>query len=221
MAITLTAKPSGAVYRYTWEPPLADGDVVESYTLTETGCTIDSDALADNAVVFFVSAGTAGAVASIEAEAVTADGETLTETLYIPIRDNAASAGNTVSDVVNFALRPVVGFGIDADADLMAHGLEIFNDMVSEWRIDGLDVGIPQTSALSDTLTIRDEFLAALKWNLRIKLGEEFGLPLRPAAVQSAARSRLLVENALFQPNPLTFEPALQQPRVMTGIDDL
>ena len=64
MALTWTAKAPGAVYRYSWTPALADGDGLAGYTVSASGATIDSEALDGDAVVLFVSGGTAATTAT-------------------------------------------------------------------------------------------------------------------------------------------------------------
>lgn len=221
MALTLTAKPDGAEYTYTYTVPVADGDSVASYTLTETGCTIVSDELNGNDIEFLLSGGVAGVTGTVAVVAVTNFGETLVETLYIPIRSSENTASNTVSDVIAFAVRPLVGYGADADADLQADGLETLNAMISLWRIDGLDIGIPGQLALTDDLVIDDAFLTAVKYNLRVAMSEQFGRPVVAYEAQTAAQSKALVGNVLFNPADLTFEPALRTQRPMAGLNDL
>lgn len=221
MALTLSAKAAGEVVRYSWFPPLVDGDTIASYTLVETDCVIDSDSNETDSVAMFVSGGTAGTTGTIVATALTSDGETLTETLYLPIRASTNAAANTVGDVIAFALRPIVGMGESADAAESDQALEALNDMVAEWRIDGLDIGVAAPLTTDIELSVSDSFLSALKFNLRVRVADEYGYQLPAATIETAQRSKMLAANALFTPADLTFETALQQPRVITGIDDL
>lgn len=209
MAISLSPKAAGEIVRYTWTPAIVEGDGLAGYTLTETGCTIDSDSSDGNEVAFFVSGGTVGTTASIVATATTDDGEDLEETLYLPIRATAAALANTARDVVSFALRKVFGFGEDAGAEHLSDGIEQLNMMLAEWRIDGLDIGISGPLEAADTLTIADEYLPAVKNNLLVVLAENYGREVSPMAFRRAEDGKRLVATRLLDMADLAFEPAI------------
>lgn len=211
MALTLSAKPSGSVYRYTWVVPVAVGDSVASATLTVSSGTavIDSYSVDDNDVIAFISGGTNGATTTITASAVTDDGETITETIYLPVRDSAPAAANTANDICAFALRKIAGIGEDADAAELVVALELLNDMIAEWRMDGMDLGTPAPLAADDSLTMPDEFLSAVKYNLTVLVAEELGRELSPTVVNKAERGKMLVSNRLFAFADLGFEGPL------------
>ncbi len=213
MAITLSAKGPNDVIRYSWEPPLASGDTLESYTLAATGCTIDADSLEDNAAAFFVSGGTAGVTASIAATALSGEGEEFEELIYLPIYGPAATIGDTARDYVDFALRKIAGLGEEADADELADGIEQLNGMLTLWRIDGLDVGASLPLMASSVLKIRDEFSMAVKYNLRVLLHSTYGAEavgaLTQADINMAADGKRLVAQSLLSLDDLEFENAL------------
>lgn len=197
MALNWTAKAPDDVYRYTWTPALAEGDSVSSYSVDVDGATIDADSLEDNAVVLFVSGGTAGSTATFTLEAVSADGETLTETIYLPIVASAAT-GPTARDVCNFALRKVVGLGEEPDADEERDALENLNDMLRMWKGRGLDMGVAFPLVAGSEMKVRDEFLSAIKLNLRVVCHNFYGVDLTAVDVQMAdaayrAASALLI----------------------------
>lgn len=196
MAITLSAKGPNDVIRYSWTPAWADGDSVASYTLTPTGCVIASDENTGTEVAFFVSGGTAGQTASIAASAITTDGETLTETLYLPIYGPAALLSPTASDVCSFALRKVVGVGEVAEADEQEDALERLNDMLLAWKASGATVGVTFPLLAATELLIPDEYVQAIKYNLRIACHEQYGEPVTAYDVAMARNGLALVKNA-------------------------
>lgn len=195
MAITWTAKPVGAGYRYTWTPPLADGDSLASYTVGVVGATIDSEALDGNDVVVFVSGGTAGETATFTFTGTSVEGETFDETVYLPIRASAG-VGTTVSDVVSFALRKVFGNGASADADAVADAVERLNDMLAHWAAIGADPGHPFPVEQGDTLLIPDQYVSAIKYNLKLACHEHYGIPLSQMDVMQARATLATIRNA-------------------------
>ena len=187
MALTLTAKPSGAEYRYTYTPPLAEGDSIASYVLTESGCTIASDETTGDTIQFFVTGGTDGSTASIAVSVVTVDGETLTETLYIPIIADAAT-GMTVRDAVDFALRKVFGLGNEAPADATDDAVEKLSDMLTLWRDTGADVGATFPMTAATVIYCKPSFQLAIKNNLAVQVADHYNLPLTANVALNAAR---------------------------------
>lgn len=223
MALYLSAKAPGALYRYSWVVPVAAGDSVSAASATvSTGTvTITDSEVIDNSLALALSGGAAGEVAKIAASATTADGETIVETIYLPIRSADNLLGNTVYDVCAFALRKIAGIGETADADELSVAVEYLNDMLAEWRIDGLDVGVAKLLASTDDFTVRDEFIAPIKNNLTVRLAEEFDRPLTPVLVANAERGRRLIENALISFAAQSFEGPCLPSRPLTGIDAL
>lgn len=185
MALTWTAKAPGDVYRYTWTPALADGDTLASYTVTESGAVIDAQQQDGDSVILFVSGGTAGTTASFAFTGHTTDGETLTETVYLPIIASTA-ATDTVHDVCSFALRKVFGLGEEPNADALEDAIERLGDMLAMWRGMGADVGAPAPLVASTVLKCRPEFVAAIKNNLILVLADIYGAEIGPMVAQNA-----------------------------------
>lgn len=210
MALTLSAKGPSDVIRRTWEPGLAEGDGIASFTLTPTGCAIASSKIDGDAVVFFVSGGTAGSVATIAARAVTDDGETLTETFYVPVYGPSITNGETARDYVSFAMRKITGVGEDPEGDELEDGLEQLAGMLAMWRIDGLDLGVPLPLTASTVLSIPDEFTMAVKYNLRVLLHSTYGAEAMAALTQADIRmaedGKRLVANVMLSLDDLKFE---------------
>lgn len=223
MALSLAPKASAAITRYVWDIAVAEGDAVTSASLSVAGggIAVDSYEILDASVVFYVSGGTEGLLASIDASAVTREGAEFVETLYIAIRASDDQVGATVRDICAFALRPIVGIGEDANAELFAVALEHLNAMLDEWRIDGMDLGVPAPLSESDSFEVRDEFVSAVKFNLRVRVADEVGYQVPPTTMASAIRGMTLVANKLFNPGTLSFEGPCRNDRPMTGINDI
>lgn len=207
MALTLPAKPSTATIGFTWVIPLADGDSTLSAAVSVVSgtVTIPSQELAEDGLEFQISGGAAGETAVLSATATTSDGETLTETIYLPVRAGGNIAGDTARDVCAFALRKITGIGEEADAAELVMALEILNDMVAEWRLDGMDIGVPGRLSDTDTLLIDDGFLSAVKYCLTIRVAEEFDRPLTPTVVEAARAGLRRIKAALVsEDRPLT-----------------
>lgn len=200
MAITWASKAPGSVYRYTWLPDLADCDSIGSATLTVSAgdATIDSYEQDGSGVVAFVSGGTAGTVTTIAAEAITSDGETLTDTIYLPIQTSASALGYTVRDVCEFALRKVVGNGVDADAIELDDAVERLSDMLASWAGRGADIGVPLPLTASDTLYISDAFVSAVKNNLILQIADLYDYQPSPVVIENARRGVQQVKTALL-----------------------
>lgn len=223
MATYLTAKAPASEYHYTWIVPVASGDSLSRAVASVASGTVSLVAhdIDGNGVVLEISGGAAGEVATLSVSASTAGGETISDTIYLPVRSPRNLLANTVYDVCAFALRKIAGIGATADADELSVAVEYLNDMLAEWRIDGLDVGIAKLLASTDDFTVRDEFIAPIKNNLTVRLAEEFDRPLTPVLVANAERGRRLIENALISFAAQSFEGPCLPSRPLTGIDAL
>lgn len=195
MALTLAAKAPTAVYRYTWAVPVADGDSVVSYTLTESGCTIDADALDGNGVVMVLSGGTAGTTASIAALAITADGEEIPETIYLPIVSSDAT-GMTARDACEYALRKVYGKDETPEASAMSDAVERLEDMLRMWAATGADVGATFPIVEATVINCRPSFQRAIKENLVIEVADLYNRALSPVTVDAARRGLQHIKSA-------------------------
>lgn len=112
----------------------------------------------------------------------------------------------TARDICAFALRKIVGIGEDPDADQLADALERLNDMLAEWRIDGLDVGLTDDLVASDEVSLTDGYLSAVKFNLRVRVAENYNAELTATEINAAERGRMLVANTLLSFDDQTFE---------------
>jgi hypothetical protein len=195
MALTWTAKAPGAVYRYSWTPALASGDGLASYTVSASGATIDSEAIDDNAVVLFVSGGTAATTATFTFTAVSDQGEEFSEKVYLPIVAPDAT-GMTVRDVCEFALRKVYGKDETPEASALSDARERLDDMLRAWGWTGADVGASFPLADASVLYVRPEFQQAIKANLILEIADLYDLPISIKTAQNALRGMQLIKSA-------------------------
>ncbi len=195
MALTWTAKAPGAVYRYSWTPALADGDGLASYTVSVSGATIDSEALDGDAVVLFVSGGTAATTATFTFTAVSDQGEEFSEKVYLPIVAPDAT-GMTVRDVCEFALRKVYGKDETPEASALSDAMGRLDDMLRAWGWTGADVGASFPLAEASVLYVRPEFQQAIKANLILEIADLYDLPISIKTAQNALRGMQLIKSA-------------------------
>jgi hypothetical protein len=188
MAVHLSAKPAAATQLYTWAPALLDGDTISDFTLTPTTVGIVGEKSQGGEISFFVSGGSSGTVYQILAEVETGSGESLTETLYIPVFGPGNAFSDTAQDVIRFALRPVTGLSDTPESAELDDGLEWLNAMLASWRTQGADVGVALPLALSSVLYIADEYVMAVKTNLRLLLAEQYGRQVAPTTAALAMR---------------------------------
>lgn len=213
----LEKAPSEVVERR-WKVPLPDDDSISAVVAVATGVTVNSDDYEGAEAVVVLSAGTAGTEATVTVTVTTVDGLTLVETFYIAIRASTAALGYTAQDLCGFALEKIAGIGVTPDASESATALKRLNDMLALWRIDGLDVGVAAVLVLSDTVDIPDEYVAAIKWNLRLLCHEHFGVPLGDFDMMMAERAKTLVANRLLSLGDLTFDRTITRQNTVNGV---
>lgn len=217
MAVFWQAKAPASVEERVWKIE----DVTSASFTVSTGTATLSYEITGDGVTVTVTGGAAGVVQVIAATAILSTGETISETIYLPVRSAENLLGNSVYDVCAFALRKITGVGETADADELDLAVEVLNDMLAEWRIDGLDIGIAAKLTSADDFEVRDEFVSGVKYNLAVRLAEEFDRPLTQTLALSAERGRRLIENALLSFSALSFEGPCLPHRAITGINNL
>jgi hypothetical protein len=195
MAIYWAAKTPTQVIRYNWLPDLAAGDTLASATVTPTGATVDISSFEQESVSVLVSGGTAGETASFAVSATTAEGETLTETIYLPIIASAAQIAHTAREYVTFALRRVIGNGETPSADEMTDALERLNAMVAEWRAQGADIGAAFPIVAETVIYCPDYAVPALRYNLLLDVASLYGEPVTQMEAMKARQGLSLVKN--------------------------
>jgi hypothetical protein len=195
MAIYWSAKTPTQVIRYNWLPDLVAGDTLASATVTATGATVDLSSLEQESVAVLVSGGTAGETASFAVLATTVEGETLTETIYLPIIASAAQIAHTAREYVTFALRRVIGNGETPSADEMTDALERLNAMVAEWRAQGADIGAAFPIVAETVIYCPDYAVPALRYNLLLDVASLYGEPVTQMEAMKARQGLSLVKN--------------------------
>lgn len=198
MPIQWGAKAPGEIVEREWVVPVPEDDSVASYTASVTGATKDSDERNGDTITLTLSAGVDGATAVVTLTATTANGLVFNETAYLPIRATPLVLSNTVRDVCNFALRPIVGLGATPTADELADAQEHLDDMLAEWSETGADLGVKLPTTASDTLYVPDAALSAIKHNLRVRLSETYGQPVTQQTYMAAMRGIQQVKTFLL-----------------------
>ena len=200
MPVYWTEKAPGEVKSYEWLPDIQQGDGVQSYGIVRTAGTaaIDSDALSGGAVIVYLSGGIAGETSIFRLTAVTNFGEELEETAYLPIRATPNAFGYFVSDILNYALRPIVGIRRSPSAAELEDARENLDDMLAELKASGGDIGIKLPTDVNDRLYIADDFISALKNGLRVRIAEVYGQPLSPVTVAAAQRGLQRIKSSLL-----------------------
>ena len=195
MALNLASKAPTGVLRYSWTPPALPGDAVSGATLVRTSGTvaIDSYGLDGDSVYFFASGGTLGETTVITATATTSEGETLVETLYLPVRTTSNAFSYTVADVLRYALRPIVGIGATPTADEFEDARENLDDMLASWAERGAALGVRLPTVTADVLYIPDALITAVKANLRVRLCELYSRPITSVDAMNARSGMILV----------------------------
>jgi len=212
MAQTWDAKAAADIVLRTWAVPVPDGDSVASIATSATGVTVDlAEKTAYNLAAVTLSAGAAGVTGSVLVTVITTEGLSLSETFYIPIRVSTAALVPTLRDICDFALRKIVGNGEDADAAELDDAVERFNDMVALWSLKGVDIGLSAPLAASDTVTLPDGYIAALKFNLRVACHDHYDAPITAYDASMADATYRVLANTLVRFDDLSMPPILRR----------
>jgi hypothetical protein len=196
MAVIFAPKPEQAIQFYSWKPALIDGDSISSFTLTGNGVTVESSDNRGDEILMYLSGGTTSEVASIAASVDTGFGEILKETIYVPVYGPGNMFAASAEDVIDFALRNVVGKNGTRSAVETADALEVLNAMLSSWTMQGADIGIAFPILIDSTIFAKDAYLSAIKYNLRQTLEGEYNWPTTRATAFYAKSGLQLIKNA-------------------------
>lgn len=211
MARSWEAKAPGETVSRSWRPELAIGDCIATSSASATGATVVGTCADSEEVFVTLSAGAAGTPATVDVTVTTRGGLTLTEAFILPILSEAQAFSYTARDVVYFALRKIVGNGNDPDSTEADDALERLNDMLATWRLEGCDVGLGKL-ALGDVLKVPDEFVSAIKFNLRVSCHDHYDAAITPYDAQMADMGKRLVKTAVFTPTALAMPRTLARP---------
>jgi len=70
----------------------------------------------------------------------------------------------------------VLHTGEEPSADEAADALQDLNEMLNQWRDEGIDLEFITDLALTDTIPYPDDHMMAFRYNLAIRLAPEFGV---------------------------------------------
>ena len=198
MPIQWNAKSPNEVIAYNWEPELAEGDNLQSFSLAvSTGTVvIDSEEQAGDLVIAYIAGGANGETAIITATGITTFGEEIEDAIYLPIRTKPNSFNYSVSEVLQYALRPVVGLAATPTSSELEDARENFDDMVASWAAEGADLSIKLPSDTSDMLYVPDYAINALKANLRVRIAGLYEKPVDMNDYKSAMRGLQHIKSA-------------------------
>jgi hypothetical protein len=185
MAAFLAVKAPSEVVERRWTVPVGFGDSPESVAVSATSVTIDESGIECGEVVLTLSGGSAGETGSIIVTVTTSYGNTLVETLYIPVADSDSIAA-TARDIVAYALRRITGIAEEPTAEQAADGLERLSDMLEEWRATGADVGATRPLTLNSVIYCPESYLSAIKNNLILCIADVYGLDVSPYVLRQA-----------------------------------
>lgn len=198
MPIQWKAKAASEVIRRDWVIPVTDGDSATGFTVSASGATIDASERNGETVTLTLSAGTDGGTAIVTLTATTAQGDTLNETAYLPIRATPNAFSYTVAQLLAFALRPIVGLGNAATAAEQDDAREQLDDMLASWAEQGADLQVKLPTAESDILYVPDYAISAMKSALRVRICEAYGKPIAMEDYRSAQRGVQQIKAALL-----------------------
>lgn len=203
--LTLAAKPAASALSYDWAPTLACDDSIASVALSViTGtATISSYDHDSQAVTMLLTGGTAGETSILSASVVTQRGETITETIYLPVTESTNRLGNTARDVCAFALRKVAGLDDEAEAPEVSDALERLNDMLAVWKKQGADIGVALPLVADTLLLVPDEFIQPIKANLLLDVYDMYGeQPTQRQAMNARTGLQLIKASLLPDDRP-------------------
>lgn len=206
MALLWEAKTAAETVQRVWDC----GSTIETVSATATGATVAAAEYELSDAIITLSGGTDGTSATVVVTVTTSDGETLSQTFILPVRSDARAFSTTAREVVNFAMRRIVGIRGTPSSTEADDALERLNDMLALWRIDGLDVGLALPLTLDSELALPDEYTMALKYNLAVALHEQYTIEaVPPLMFRMAEDSKRLVANRLFSVPDLQFSTTL------------
>lgn len=116
----------------------------------------------------------------------------------------------TARDVVAGALRLIgaLAAGETPDAPEAADGLDALNRMMHGWKARGVDLAHTDL-ALSDTVSLADEYREGLEHLLAVRLAPEYERPASPDLLRLGEEAWRAIQLAFTAPVDLTVETGL------------
>lgn len=117
----------------------------------------------------------------------------------------------TAAQFIKTALQLILVQGSEADleADEFASGVEYLNDMMAEWDGAGVSLGFTVIQSIGDEVTVPPYANQAIKQNLAVRLGPEFGGLVSPLLDRNATVSYRAMVNAAVAIEPSQFPSTL------------
>lgn len=197
---TLAAKPAASTISYDWTPGLGSDDSIASVSLSVTTgtATISSHKHDGKTVTMLLAGGAAGVTSILSATVLTQRGQTITETIYLPVTESTNRLSNTARDICSFALRKMTGIGEQPEAEELDDALERLNIMLAAWKPQGADIGIALPVEAGTVFLVPDEFILAIKANLLLDVYDAYGEQPTPRQAMNARMGLQLVKSALL-----------------------
>lgn len=195
MAAYLDAKGPTETVERRWTPAVASDDAMGSVSTSASGITVSSATIEGDEVLFVLTGGTAAATGTITATVVTEGGETLVETLYVPIIASPAQIADTAREYIDFALRKITGPRRSPSANELDDGLEHLNAMIAEMRASNADVGAPFPLTADSVIYCPDWAVSAVRYNLRVRVMDLYGIEPSAMDFDRARRGMQLVKH--------------------------
>jgi hypothetical protein len=116
----------------------------------------------------------------------------------------------TVAQLINRSARiaGVVGTGTNLSAEDQDWGIDLLNDMLHAWAIDGMDLG-HATVAANDSLYVDDAYVKGVKYSLAVEMAEEKGTDISNRAVAIALEEQGRIRAALCDIDIMRMDDAI------------
>jgi hypothetical protein len=97
----------------------------------------------------------------------------------------------------------------DIEASEANDALILFNDMLAVWELKGSNLGFSPVAALADTVRVPRGAHEAINYNLGVRLGIEFDVPVTADIAAIAASSKRDLSIMFKKPLVASFPPTL------------
>lgn len=126
----------------------------------------------------------------------------------------------TALDLITRALQDarVYSAGEEPSAADGQYCLDLLNDMIHEWSIDGIDLAFVNL-ATTDTIDVPDSHLSAIRYNLAVRIvGSGFGGVLTPLVAKRAEDGEAALRAYHFTLSDLESEHPLSDSNLSNGL---
>lgn len=204
MSVHLAAKAPSDIAERIWTPKPGEGVSSASFTVSTGTATVSSNVEGES-VAITITGGAAGVTQTIAASAIMANGETITQTIYVPVIASTNAQAVTGQDIAAFALRKVFGRR-PVTAEAQSDALERLTDMLAMWSQQGADLGVPLPIINATVFYCADAHISAIKNNLILALVDRYGFEPSPFVIRAAVTGLGAIKNALRSREPVRAE---------------